>query len=86
MPRTSAAAAEDTRQPITQLKLAIVQSGIPQRRIAARLRMSPFRLSRIVCGRQDPTADEQDRLAEYLNAPRRALFRIVALLTVWSAL
>ena len=85
MPRQSAAAA-DTRQHITQLKLAIVQSGIPQRLIAARLRISPFRLSRIVRGRQDPTPDEQDRLSEILDEPRRVLFKVVALLTIWRVL
>lgn len=75
MPRQSVAAAvEPSRQPITQLKLAIVESGIPQRLIAARCRMSPFRLSRIVRERQVPTLDEQDRLAEFLRRSRRHLF------------
>lgn len=87
MPRSSAAAAVDpSRQPITRLKIAIVKSGFPQRVIAARLRISPFRLSRIVRGWQDPTPDEQDRLAEFLDLPRRELFKVVALLIVWSAL
>jgi transcriptional regulator with XRE-family HTH domain len=86
MPRPSAAVLVPSRQPITRLKIAIVKSGFPQRVIAARLRISPFRLSRIVRGRQDPTPDEQDRLAELLDEPRRVLFKVVALLTVWSAL
>jgi len=86
MPRQSAAAVvvDSARPSITRLKLAIVQSGIPQRLIAQSLRMSPFRLSRIVRGWQDPTPDEQDRLAELLHVPRRVLFKVVALMAAWS--
>jgi plasmid maintenance system antidote protein VapI len=57
------------------LKIAIIKSGRSQESLASTLRMSPFRLSRIVRGRQDPTPDEEDRLAELLRAPRHLLFR-----------
>ena len=83
--RSAAAAAaiggdgSDGPQPLnTRLKIAIVKSGRTQCAIADALRMSPYRLSRIVRGRQVPTPDEEDRLAEYLNQSRRALFKGVA--------
>lgn len=64
-----------TRRINVRLKIAIIKSGLSQNDIADRLHMSVFRLSRIVCGRQAPTADEEDRLAEVLGTSRRALFR-----------
>jgi hypothetical protein len=57
-------------RPSIHLKIAIIQSRIPQFVIAEKLRISIFRLSRIVCGRQQPTQDEQDRLAKILKEPR----------------
>ena len=45
----------------TRLKLAIVKSGIPQGVIAERLKISIYRMSRIVRGRLEPTTDEQDQ-------------------------
>lgn len=67
-----------TPPPNTRLKVAIVKSGQTQTTLAQQLRMSPWRLSRIVRGRQLPTPDEEDRIAERLNYPRRALFKGVA--------
>ena len=58
----------------TPLKHAIVDSGIPQRRIAKKLRVSTSHLSRIVCGLRPPTPDEQEQLADILGQSRRALF------------
>jgi plasmid maintenance system antidote protein VapI len=72
-----AAIAVDSAPIHTRLKLAIVKSGIPQGLIADRLGISPFRLSRIVRGHCEATADEQDRLAELLGEPRRILFRAI---------
>jgi transcriptional regulator with XRE-family HTH domain len=59
----------------TRLKLAIIASGIPQGDIAKALRISIYRLSRIVRGHQPPTADERDQLADILGQSVRALFR-----------
>jgi transcriptional regulator with XRE-family HTH domain len=79
MPRRSTAAAlVPRRYGPTSLKLAIVASGIAQGDIAKHLRISIYRLSRIVRGHQAPTADEQDRLAELLRTSRRSLFRGVS--------
>lgn len=83
MPRQSATTAIASPLPRARtsnlpLKLAIIKSGIPQGTIARRLRISIFRLSRIVHGRQTPTINEQYRLAEILSEPRQALFREVA--------
>jgi len=64
-----------TPPPNTSLKIAIVKSGRTQVTLARQARMSPWRLSRIVRGRQLPTPDEQDRLAELLHQSRRTLFR-----------
>ena len=74
---TTTAARADRRVAVrhnTTLKLAIVKHGIPQVRLADRMGMSQFRLSRIVRGRIEPTNDEQDRLAEILGVSRRSLF------------
>jgi transcriptional regulator with XRE-family HTH domain len=84
MTRRSAAAAVDhlplgTTNPTTRLKIAIIKSGISQGTIAARLRISPFRLSRIVRGRQAPTLDEQLGLAELLKEPHEVLFKTLTL-------
>jgi len=57
-------------RPPIHIKLAIIKSRIPQFVIAEKLRISIFRLSRIVRGRQQPTQDEQDRLAKILKEPR----------------
>jgi ribosome-binding protein aMBF1 (putative translation factor) len=83
MARRSAAATIEDLTPHssfnTRLKLAIIKSGIPQGKIAHHLGISPFRLSRIVRGRQAPTDDEQDQLAELLREPRRVLFKTTTL-------
>ncbi len=76
MPHRMATAGLNPR--VSRLKLAIVESGIPQSTLAARLRISPFRMSRIVRCHAAPTDDEQDRLAEILQQPRHKLFRVTA--------
>jgi transcriptional regulator with XRE-family HTH domain len=74
MARRSAAAIDSSPVPNTRLKTAMFDYGRQQYAIADAVGMSPYRLSRIVRGRQDPTPDEQDRLAEFLKRSRRHLF------------
>lgn len=62
----------------SRLKIAIMERGVSQTAIAKALGISVFRLSRIVRGRIEPTDDEQDRLSEILEQPRRKLFRVIA--------
>jgi transcriptional regulator with XRE-family HTH domain len=78
MPRQSATTHPSLPVGNSRLKLAIFERGIKQGDLAARLRISESKLSRIVHGRQTPTDDEQDRIAELLEQPRRKLFRGVA--------
>lgn len=57
-----------------ELKVAIVRSGLHQYDLAARVGISETRLSRIVRGRLDPTADERQRLAAVLRTSEDRLF------------
>lgn len=56
------------------LKIAIVESGKKQRRIASLTRISEPRLSHIVRGRIEPNDDERARIARVLERPVDQLF------------
>ncbi|HMI82554.1 MAG TPA: helix-turn-helix transcriptional regulator [Polyangiaceae bacterium] len=59
---------------LIELKLAILRCGIRQYDLAARVGMDETRLSRIVCRRIEPTAEESKLLATALGADERQLF------------
>lgn len=56
------------------LKIAFVQRGTRQRVIAARIHMHPVRLSKIVNGHIEPTAEEKKALAKALRYSQSQLF------------
>ena len=56
------------------LKLAIVASGHTARRIALRARIGEVRLSAIVRGRLEASADERRKLAKVLQCDEARLF------------
>jgi transcriptional regulator with XRE-family HTH domain len=56
------------------LKLVIIRSGRPQFEIAAIAGMSESRLSRIVTGRVEPTAEERAKLASALSVSEDEIF------------
>ena len=56
------------------LTIAVIRSGIRQYVLAARTGLSETRVSRLVCGRSQPTADERRRLAEALGIEEAMLF------------
>jgi transcriptional regulator with XRE-family HTH domain len=61
----------------TPLKRALVESGEPQYRIAARSGMTETRLSRLATGRASATLDERKRLAKTLNTtPEKLLLAV----------
>ena len=78
MPRQSATTTATPPPRASRLKIALVERGVTQCELAKRLRISPSRMNRLVHGRQQPTDDEQDQLAEILEQPRRKLFRVTA--------
>jgi transcriptional regulator with XRE-family HTH domain len=58
-----------------RLKIAILESGLTQRRLAILLRLSELRLSELVNQRGAPaTASEKTRLAKHLGRPIADLF------------
>ena len=57
-----------------QLKLAILNSNVPQYVLAAKAGMSETKLSRVVRGRADPTEDERRRIAKALGVSEDDLF------------
>lgn len=64
--------------PNTALKVAIVQSQLPQHEVARRARIRETRLSHIVRGRVEPTEEERERLAKLLRRSQDELFPQVA--------
>lgn len=56
------------------LKVAIIDSGCTQGRIAQRARIDKWRMSRIVRGSITPRDREQEALARVLKAQRAELF------------
>ena len=56
------------------LKLALVKDGRRQYEIARQARMTETRLSRLACGRAEPTEQEKLRLAEALGLDVPELF------------
>jgi transcriptional regulator with XRE-family HTH domain len=63
-----------TPKPNTALQIALVLSGLTQRKVARRARVDESRLSGIARGRLLPTATEQRRIARVLNMPVEELF------------
>jgi len=61
-----------------RLKLAIVASGQSQRDLSLKTGIGEVRLSGIVHGRRDPTAEERRELARVLRLPQRKLFATAA--------
>ncbi len=57
-----------------QLKLALLESGEPAYRVAARAALGESTLSRIVRGRRLPTAEEMRRIARALHVPEGRIF------------
>ncbi len=58
------------------LKVAIIDSGTTQGRIAKRARIEKTRMSRIVRGSITPKNKEQQALARVLNVQRAELFPV----------
>ena len=58
----------------TRLKVAMLESGRPQREYARACNIAEPRLSSIVRGWVDPRADERGALARTLGATEQALF------------
>jgi transcriptional regulator with XRE-family HTH domain len=58
----------------TNLKLLLWRSGVHQNRIAQATQMDEAVLSRIINGYREPTADQRNRIARYLNADENWLF------------
>jgi transcriptional regulator with XRE-family HTH domain len=56
------------------LKLKVLELGIPQYELARELGLSETRLSRIIRGRLDPTADEREKIARCLHTSVKELF------------
>lgn len=56
------------------LKMKLLERPEPQYELAARAGMSETRLSRIIRGRIQPTAEERKKLAEVLGVPEAELF------------
>jgi transcriptional regulator with XRE-family HTH domain len=60
-----------------RLKIALLESGRSQRRIALDTRIGEVRLSQIVRHRGAPASEtERQRLAKYLNRPEGDLFPV----------
>ena len=58
----------------TNLKIALWRSGIHQNRLAQALQLDEAILSRIVNGLREPTRDQRNKIAIYLNADEEWLF------------
>jgi transcriptional regulator with XRE-family HTH domain len=61
-----------------RLKLAIISAHARQYEVAQRAQMTETRLSRLVTGREQATADERKRLADALGVPENVLFPTAA--------
>jgi transcriptional regulator with XRE-family HTH domain len=57
-----------------RLKIAILETGRSQRRVAIDTRIGEVRLSKIIRGLQMPTPSERAKLAKYLDRPIAELF------------
>ena len=58
----------------SQLKLAILESGVPQYRLAADIKCNPSHLSNIVRGKYEPDGLEKELIAQRLGRPVQELF------------
>ena len=56
------------------LRIALIEARIHQYELARRSGISETKLSRILCGRREPTAEERRVLASVLGKPESALF------------
>lgn len=56
------------------LKMALMRRGVRQYDAARVLGITDTRMSRIICGRLEPTDDEKKRLAQLLQTPVEELF------------
>lgn len=66
----------------TALKIAIIQSGITQRRLSRKLRMDETRFSRIVSRQIAPTEKERKAIAKAVNYDEAILFPEVTEVTL----
>jgi transcriptional regulator with XRE-family HTH domain len=60
-----------------RLKIAIIESRRTQRQIALDTRIGEVRLSKLIMRTEQPTPEEQARLARYLNRAVAELFDVV---------
>ena len=67
------------------LKAAFLQRGLSQRETSRLTSIPENRLSTIVNGWSDPTADERRKLASVLKQTEQALFDTEASIEIWSA-
>lgn len=58
----------------TNLRLAIVESGLPQYKVGEKIGVDEFRFSRMVHGRQPISDDQKEQLAEILDKDIGHLF------------
>ena len=56
------------------LRIALIEARIHQYELARRSGISETNLSRILCGRREPTAEERHTLACALGKPESVLF------------
>lgn len=56
------------------LKIEIIQKGVPQVRVAKKLGIHPSRLSGIVNGWARPTEEQMQKIAEYLGRTVEEVF------------
>lgn len=59
-----------------QLKIAMLQHGVRQTRMAFEIGMDPAKLSRIVNGVAVPTAEDRRKIANYLQTKESSLFEL----------
>ena len=58
----------------TNLKLLLWRSGVHQNRMAQATQMDEAVLSRIIDGYREPTPEQRNKIARYLNADENWLF------------
>lgn len=61
-------------EPLLELKMALLRTGVPQFEAARRIGISETRLSRILCGRIEATPSEQSALATLVGGSVERLF------------
>ena len=59
---------------LVPLKIAILQNGARQYKIAAAVNIDPARLSRIINGISEASEEERQAIAKYLGEPETKLF------------